>query len=165
MKKWLFLSLFLFCKLTYGQTKVVVVNSEMVLDTMPSRKWMIAEISKMEADGYRELARMDSIYYSRLERIPCFGNEDYLKKLKSIQREIQQLELDLDSQIERMIKESVEKSRNILETVVKNIAEREGYELVLKNSEILNFNTYIDITPIVIREVLKMESLTPFSYQ
>lgn len=43
-----------------AQTKIAHVNSQKLLDTMPSRKAAIKEINQLEAAGIKELRDMDS---------------------------------------------------------------------------------------------------------
>ena len=56
----LILLVILFSPSVFGQMKMGHVNSQLLLDTMPSRKKAMIELQKFEAEGMQELKEMQS---------------------------------------------------------------------------------------------------------
>jgi outer membrane protein len=147
-----------------AQSKVAHVNSQKLLDTMPSRKKAIAEINEIERRGSEELKIMnDNLqkeYNAYMQRQPTQSaemnqyDEGRLTKLQSDmqnrQAEIEQILQDMSAKLNDEILKSVKDAVDI-------IAKRKGLNYVIDESTTL-YASGTNITNEVIPELLRIDA-------
>ncbi len=147
----------------YSQTSIAHVNTQKVLDTMPSRMSAMKELENFERRAVKELQETQQKLqadYSKLQQekptmSPTafkFEEERLMKK----SQEFQTRQQELDEQIQIL---SQELNAPILKTVqdaIAKVCKAEKINYVIDESSLL-YSGGRDITTIVVKEVLEME--------
>ncbi len=148
---------------SYSQTTVAHVNSQKVLDTMPSRKAAEKELQNFEQRAVKELQETQQKLqqeFATLQQDKTMSptvrkfEEDRLNKKA---QEFQTRQQELDQQIQIL---NQDLNAPILETVqkaVKVVCEKQKIDYVIDQSSLL-YSNGTDITDLVIKEVLRMEN-------
>jgi outer membrane protein len=148
-----------------AQSKVGHVNSQKLLDTLPSRKVAIKKLQEFEAGGIKELQEMEADFNAALAKyeqnrpnmspvIQKIEEEKLMKKNQSIQEREQSLtqEMQIYSQeLNKPILDRVQKS-------VELVAERKKLNYVIDETVTLYFKGGTDITQEVLVELLRMDA-------
>lgn len=166
MKKLFFTLVIALCSVTaaQAQTKVAHINSEKLLDTLPSRKKAIADINELERRGLEELkemnAKFEKEYYAYIARKDSQTKEmnEYDEgRLAKMQQDMQSREAEIDALLQKM---SAEVNDRVLKTVkeaVEVIAKKKGFNYVIDESSTL-FANGTNITNEVIPELLRIDA-------
>lgn len=147
-----------------AQSKVGHVDSQRIMDTIPSRKEAILKLQQFEQDGITELKEMEADLqkaYTRYQNerpnwsptIVKIEEEKIMKKEQALQEREQSLNLEMQAY-------SNELNAPILQRVqesVKIVAERRKLNYVIDASVTLYFDGGTDITNEVILELMKLE--------
>lgn len=147
-----------------AQTKVAHINSQTLLDTMPSRKKAIAEIMEIERRGSEELQllndKLEKEYYDYLNRKPGMSQDmiNYEEgRLNKLQQEMQ----DRQAQIEKILQDMSAKVNEEVTASVKQavdiIAKKKGLNYVIDETTTL-FSNGTNITNEVIPELLRIDA-------
>lgn len=165
MKKLLVALLVILSTSAMAQQKIGHVNSQKMLDTMPSYKAAVKTLKQFEKDGYQELTEMENdlkkaydIYMAKqadLTPIMKQIEEDKLRKKEaalnereqSLQRELQAISASLNEPILDRIK-----------LAVKTVADRKKISYVIDETTTLYFENGIDLTAEAIVELLKLDA-------
>ncbi|TNF47119.1 MAG: OmpH family outer membrane protein [Bacteroidetes bacterium] len=148
-----------------AQSKVGHVNSQKLLDTLPSRKAAIEKLKEFEMSGVKELQEMEADFNAALSKyeqnranmspvIQKIEEEKLMKKNQAIQEREQSLtqEMQIYSQeLNKPILDRVQKS-------VELVAERKKLNYVIDESVTLYFKGGTDITQEVLVELLRMDA-------
>lgn len=147
-----------------AQTKIAHINSQSLLDTMPSRKRAIAEINEIERKGLEELKEMNTkfekAYYEYLSKKDLQSpemNQYDEGRLQKMQQDMQNREAEIDALLQKM---SADLNDRILKTVkeaVAIIAKKKGLNYVIDESTTL-FSEGTNITSEVIPELLRLDA-------
>ncbi len=147
-----------------AQMKIGHVNTQRLLDTMPSRKAAMVSLDKFQRDGFKELREMDSainVAIRKLEierptlnptRLKIEENRIYTKqqalqeRQASLEQEMQIYSEDLNAPILDRIKKSVA-----------IVAERKKLSYIIDESSVLFFDKTLDCTQEVMVELMKLE--------
>ncbi|MFT5581348.1 MAG: outer membrane protein [Psychromonas sp.] len=167
MKKLLVVLLVMFgASSAMAQQKVGHVNSQELLDSLPSRKVAIVRLKDFETSGAKELQEMEldlQKAYAKYEKerpsmspvIQQIEEEKIMRKQQSLQdreqslnREMQAVSQDLNAPILERVQKAV-----------KIIAERKKLSYVIDESVTLYFDGGIDITAEVMVELMKLDQL------
>lgn len=148
----------------YSQTSLAHVNTQRVLDTMPSRKHAMQELDKFEERAIQELQETQRKLqedYGKLQQEQGIMSPTAYKfeedRLMRKSQEFQQRQQELDQQI-RILGDELNKP--ILDRVqksVEKVCKLEKIDYVLDESTLL-YSKGRDITDKVIVEVLKLEA-------
>jgi|SRR5690554_1690127 len=148
----------------YSQTSLAHVNTQRVLDTMPSRKHAMQELDKFEERAIQELQETQRKLqedYGKLQQEQSTMSPTAYKfeedRLMRKSQEFQQRQQELDQQI-RILGDELNKP--ILDRVqksVEKVCKLEKIDYVLDESTLL-YSKGRDITDKVIVEVLKLEA-------
>lgn len=148
---------------TYAQSSLAHVNTQRVLDTMPSRKAAVDELIKFEERAIKELQETQVKLqddYNKLQQEKSSMSPTAYKfeedRLMRKSQEFQQRQQELDQQIKIL---GDELNGPILERVqiaVETVCKAEKIEYVLDETTLL-YSKGRDITDKVIKEVLKLE--------
>lgn len=147
-----------------AQSKIAHINSQTLLDTMPSRKAAIAEINELERRGSEELQLMSDNfqkeYYAYEARKATQGpdmNAYDEKRLSKMQNDIQSRQME----IEEMLQIKSEKLNTEILASVKQavdiVAKKKGLNYVIDESSTL-FASGTNITNDVIPELLRIDA-------
>lgn len=148
---------------TYSQSSIAHVNSQKVMDTMPSMKAAEKEITKFEDKAIKELqetqkqlqAEFTKFEQERSTMSPTAAKFEE-NRLRKKSQDFQTRQQELDQQIQIL---SQELNAPILERVqkaVEIVCKREKVDYVVDESYLLYSNGR-DLTNMVIKEVLRME--------
>jgi outer membrane protein len=147
-----------------AQSKVAHVNSQKLLDTMPSRKKAIAEINELERRGSDELKVMNdnlqkeyNLYMERQPKQSAEMNRYDEGHLSKLQGDLQ----DRQAQIEQILQEMSAKLNDEILASVKEavdiVAKRKGLNYVIDESTTL-YASGTNITNEVIPELLRIDA-------
>jgi len=147
-----------------AQTKVAHVNSQKLLDTMPSRKQAIAEINEIERRGSEELQIMNdnlqkeyNIYMSKKATQSAQMNEYDEGRLSKMNTDLQNRQQEIEALLQKM---SAELNDEILKTVkeaVALVAKKKGYNYIIDESSTL-FATGPDVTNEIIPDLIRIDT-------
>lgn len=147
-----------------AQTKMGHVNSQKVLDTIPSRVKAIKEISIIEQNGIKELTGMDStlnamaIYYQQHPEWSALVKQSYENQMRELQARIQGREQSIDRELQILSADINKRSLDMVKKAVNTVSTAKKLNYVIDESVLLYNTGGIDITPEVITEVLKLDA-------
>jgi outer membrane protein len=150
---------------SFSQGKIGHVNTQKVLDTMPSRKNAMNELAMMQTLGQRELIQKDSLIQAgllELQKHPEWSDatKNYQKqRLQRMDQELQYRQQELDQQLQMYSQEMNMKVTERAKAAVATISKAKGLAYVLDENSILFNSGGTDITKEVVTEVLRLEAL------
>ena len=151
--------------MSFAQSRIAHVNSQTILDTMPSRKDAIKQITKFQADGTTELQEMQKqlqTLYTEYDAAQK-ANESPLmlemkaKKIQAKEQSYQDRQQALDQDLQVIQGRLNEPILKMVQDGVKIVAERKKLNYVIDVSTTL-YASGEDITNEVAIEVLKLEA-------
>ncbi len=161
--------LILFVSLTsffsFSQVKIGHVNTQKVLDTMPSRKKAMDDLALMQTLGQQELIQKDSLVQAGLLEMQKHPEwSDATKKyqqqrLQRMDQEMQYRQQELDQQLQLFSQEMNAKVTERVKGSVAAVAKLKGLGYILDENALLFNSGGTDITKEVIAEVLRLEAL------
>lgn len=165
MKKLFFAFLLALISVTSVQAqKLGHVNSQKVLDTIPSRKKAIAEIGIVEQNGLKELRGMDSTlqtmiaFYQSHPEWSDLVKRSYEGQIRDLQTRIQTREQAIDQELQTYSAEVNQKTLDLVKKAVSNVSTVQKLNYVIDESVLLFNSGGTDITNAVITEVLKLDA-------
>jgi len=148
-----------------AQQKIAHVNSQKLLDTLPSRKAAIVQLKAFEESGVKELQEMEAdfnkqiaIYEKNRPTMSPVIIKIEEEKLMKKQQALQEREQSLNSEMQAV---SQELNKPILERVQKAVeidSDRKKLSYVIDESTTLYFKGGMDITNEVITELLRLDA-------
>ena len=148
-----------------AQTNVGHVNSQALMDTLPSRKVAIEKLLAFEKAGIEELQEMEADFnmaYQKYETERPNMSPVIIKieeeKLMKKQQALQDREQSLNSEMQAYSGELNQPILEMVQTAVKNVAESKKLSYVIDESVTLYFAGGTDITDAVIKELLKLDA-------
>jgi outer membrane protein len=167
MKKLFFTLLLALISITSvnAQTKMGHVNSQKVLDTIPSRKAAIAEISYIEQSGIKDLTALDSTlqvkyaeYQAKEKTWTELVRQSEMRKIQELQARIQSTEQNIDRELQALSADLNKKSLDMVKKAVNTVSAAKKLNYVIDESVLLYNSGGIDITNEVITEILKLDA-------
>ena len=147
-----------------AQGKVASVNSQSLLDSLPSYQDAIVYLKAKEVEGATELQTMQSNFQKNYEKflkeqadMPPVVREHEEKKLMEEDQAIQQKSQSLQAGLQQLAQKMNEPILTKVQDAVKAVSKSSNYDYVIDQSMLLYFNDTYDITPKVLAELLKME--------
>lgn len=165
MKKLLFiLMLVIGAGSIHAQTKIAHVNTQQLLDTMPSRKQAIKEIQAFQQEGVAELDEMEGqlrkLYqeYEAAAKVPesPLMLEMKAKKIQAKEQAYQERQATLEQDLQILQQRYNEPILKRVQESVKIVSERKKLNYVFDVTSTL-FASGDDITSEVMVELLKLE--------
>lgn len=148
-----------------AQTKIGHVNSQALLDTMPSRTVAMQKLQQFEADGYKELKEMEAdlnkaigVYESKRPNLSPMMIKIEEDKLMKKQQILQDREQSLSAEMQAYSQELNAPILKMVQDAVKLVSERRKLNYVIDESITLYFAGGTDITDEVVTELLKMDA-------
>ncbi|MBL1281377.1 MAG: OmpH family outer membrane protein [Fluviicola sp.] len=147
-----------------AQTNIAHVNSQALLDTLPSRKAAIVQLQKFEQDGMLELQEMEQDFNAALAKYQAAlaGMSPVIQKIEEEklmkkQQGLQEREQGLQQEMQVVSNELNAPILSLVQKAVKIVSERNKINYVIDESVTLYFGGGTDITDEVIKELLKMD--------
>lgn len=148
-----------------AQSKVGHVNSQKLLDTLPSRKDAINKLREFEAAGFKELQEMEADLNAAVAKyqqnapnmspvIQKIEEEKLMKKNQTLQEREQSLTQEMQIYSNELNKPILDRVQKAVELV----AERRKLNYVIDESVTLYFKGGTDITQEVLTELLRMDA-------
>lgn len=167
MKKILFALALTVCAIatTQAQTKIGHVKSQVLLDTMPSRKAAINEIKDIEAAGLKELKAADSAiqlayidYQKKMSTMSETVRQYEENRIRRMQQNLEERQQQIDQQLQTMTQEMNVVILDRVKKAVAIVANAKKYNYIIDESTTLFSAGGIDVTNEVIVELLKLEA-------
>jgi outer membrane protein len=165
MKHLLFVVTMMLSLGSFAQTKIGHVNSQKLLDTLPSRKDALKKLDDFKMDGMKELQEMqkafEASYAKFMEKEKDMSpvlrqmEED---KLRKKQQDIETRQSELEQQMQVYNEELNKPILDRIQKSVEIIAERKKLNYIIDESVTLYFKGGIDCTPEVMIELLKLDA-------
>lgn len=168
MKKLVLVAVVLFSMgslMAQTQQKIAHVNSQDLLDTMPSRKLAIEQLQKFEQDGVKELQEMEADLnkaYAYYEANKATWSPVIIKieeeKLMKKQQALQEREQTLNSEMQAVSQELNKPILDRVQKAVEIVSDRKKLSYVIDESVTLYFKGGISIQAEVITELLRLDA-------
>jgi outer membrane protein len=148
-----------------AQQKIGHVNSQKLLDTLPSRKAAIEQLRLFEENGIQELQEMEADFNKQIavyeKNRPTMSpviikieEEKLMKKQQALQEREQSLNAEMQAVSQELNKPILERVQKAVEIV----SERKKLSYVIDESTTLYFKGGMDITAEVITELLRLDA-------
>lgn len=148
-----------------AQVKVAHINSNKVLDTLPSRKNAMKELQEFNAAAEKELTALDAElqkayekYVKERETLSAVLRQYEEERLQKMQTNIQTREEELQQRLQQRNNELNAPILKTLQQAVDNIATAKKINYVMDESQLLYSKGGIDITAEVMTEALKLDA-------
>lgn len=148
-----------------AQSKVAHVNSQKLLDTMPSRKTAMTTLAELEKAYYEELKEMQddfekayTTYMQKADALPPVVKKVEEEKLQRKQAAIQQREQEVQQELGNQANKMNEPILERVKKAVEIVADRKKINYVINEEATLYFKGGADITNEVIVELLKLDA-------
>jgi len=148
-----------------AQTKIAHVNSQKLLDTMPSRKFAMQQLQQFEAAGTAELQEMDADlqatykkYMADQANLTPVMRQYEEDKLQKKQGAMQQREQELQQQITGLSNELNAPILKRVQKAVEIVSERKKLNYVIDETVTLYFKGGVDLTNEVMIELLRLDA-------
>lgn len=147
-----------------AQSKVAHVNSQVILDTLPSRKAAIIKLQEFEKNGIAELQEMEEDFNLAVAKyqkeqpnmtpiLIKIEEEKLMKKQQALQERESSLNAEMQAYSQELNAPILEKVQKAVEIV----SERKKLNYVIDESVTLYFKGGMDITDEVIVELLNLD--------
>lgn len=166
MKSILLLIILSFSTTTFSQTKIGVINKQQLLDSLPSRQFLLQEVEQLKVDASKELGVMDStlnvfVLDYQKDTAKSALIKQYLEvRIVTFQSRIKAREEEIDFELKQIEANSIEKSESVIKQATKNVSTKLALDVVLDSSQTIYFKEKIDITNQVLTEMLKIDKST-----
>ena len=148
-----------------AQQKIGHVNSQKLLDTLPSRKVAMNTLKEFEASGTKELMEMEddlnksyAIYMEKEKSLAPIMQKIEQEKLQKKQQNIAEREQSLNREMQAISQSLNEPILDRIKRAVKIVAERKKLNYVIDETNTLYFDAGTDITDEVIKELLILDA-------
>jgi outer membrane protein len=166
MKKVVVVFTLLLSLTTFSQSKVAHVNTQKLLDTLPSRKEAMKQLSEFEQKGAAELREMEedvqkvySKYMSEQATLTPVMKQYEEERIQKKSQAIQQREQELQQLMQKMAGELNDPILKRVQKAVDKVATAKKINYVIDESTTLYFKGGMDITSEVMVELLKLDAI------
>jgi outer membrane protein len=166
MKKLVLATVIMFCIGSLNaQQKIAHVNSQKLLDTLPSRRAAEEQLKVFQANGFQELKEMEADFQKQVaiyeKARPTMSpviikieEEKLMKKQQAYEERQQSLNAELQEVSQEMNKPILDR----LQKAVELVSERKKLSYVIEESTTLYSKGGVDITPEVLVELLRIDA-------
>lgn len=148
-----------------AQSKVAHVNSQKLLDTMPSRKLAMSNLAELEKAYYGELKEMEEdlqkvykTYTEKADAMPPVARQVEEEKIQRKQAALQQREQEIQQDLQNKAAAMNEPILERVKKAVEIVSDRKKINYVINEEATLYFKGGMDITNEVIVELLKLDA-------
>lgn len=166
MKKVVFVFSLLLSLTTFAQTKVAHVNTQKLLDTLPSRKEAMKQLSEFEQRGALEMKEMEeelqkiySKYMADQATLTPVMKQYEEERIQKKNAALQQREQELQQMMQKMAGELNEPILKRIQKAVEKVAAAKKINYVIDETTTLYFKGGMDITNEVLVELLKLDAI------
>jgi outer membrane protein len=149
-----------------GQSKIAHVNTQTLIDTMPSRIKALKEINDLSQKGEQELkeleTQLEKAYNEYLTRKPTQSeamNQYDESRLQKMQQDAQNREQEISTLLQNLSATMNEKTLKTVKDAIAIIASKKGFNYVVDENSTL-YATGINITNEVITELLRIDAIS-----
>lgn len=150
---------------SFAQTKMGSVNSQALLDSLPSYQEAQRTIEEIRISGLQELQEMEADLEKAItnfrakekDMAPVVRDLEE-KKLMQKDQAIQEKQQSLQYDLQRIAQELQAPILNKVQAAVNNVAKANKYDYVIDQSMMLYFNEVHDLTDKVRTELMKTET-------
>jgi outer membrane protein len=168
MKQFLILLAILFT-VQFGSTafgqKTAHVNTQTLMDTLPSRKKALAEIGEVRKRSEAELVQLDKELqeaYNKYMGVKKDQSEQLNQyeesRLQKLQQDLQKREQELTALVQNMTVSMNDKTYKIIQEAVKTVANKKGFQYVLEEATTI-YAGGTSITGDAIAELMRLDAL------
>ena len=147
-----------------AQSKIGNVNTQALLDTMPSRNMAMQKLMEFEAAGKQELKEMQadfekavSDYQIKKPTLSPVLQKIEEEKLYKKEQALYERQQSLETELQAYSQELNGPILNRVQEAIKIVSEREKMSYVIDQNVTLYFDKTLDITNKVITELLKLD--------
>ena len=148
-----------------AQSKVAHINSQKLLDTMPTRKKAIDDLAKIEQSGINELKEMDAAiqkayadYMAKREGMSPAIREYEEGRITKMQQALEGRQQELDQQFQMLNQEMFKPITERVKKAVEIVSERKKLNYVIEESNTWYYKGGMDITAEVVVELLRLDA-------
>ena len=149
-----------------AQSKVAHVNSQKLLDTLPSRKAAISQLDQIQKSGVSELEEMQKAFESAYKiwidgqaNMPPMIKENEQNKLMRMQRNLETRQAELEQELKVYSEQLNQPILDRVQKAIEIVAERKKLNYVLDQSSMtMYYKGGMDITNEVIVELLILDA-------
>jgi outer membrane protein len=148
-----------------AQTKIAHVNSQSLLDTLPSRKMAMKKLQEFEVSGVQELKEMEAdlnksfaTYEKNAPGMSPVIKKIEEEKLMKKQQALQDREQSLNYEMQVYSQELNAPILKMVQDAVKTVSERKKLSYVIDETVTLYFDVNLDITGEVMTELLRLDA-------
>ncbi|MBI3239089.1 MAG: OmpH family outer membrane protein [Flavobacteriia bacterium] len=149
-----------------GQSKLAHVNTQTLIDTMPSRIKAMKEINDLSQKGEQELkeleTQLEKAYNEYLTRKPTQSeamNQYDESRLQKMQQDAQNREQEISTLLQNLSATMNEKTLKTIKDAIAIIASKKGLNYVVDENSTL-YATGLNITNEVITELLRIDAIS-----
>lgn len=149
-----------------AQSKIGHVNTQKLLDTLPSRKLALKQIGEFEQRGIEELKEMESElqkiytkYMSDQSTLTPVMRQYEEERIQKKQQALQQREQELQQQMNALGNELNAPILKRVQKAVDIVADRKKFNYIIDETATLSFKGGTDLTNEVMVELLRLDSL------
>lgn len=148
-----------------AQNTIAHINSQKVMDTMPSRKKVIADLQEIERKSAQELQEMNAAIekaysaYKTAQPTMSQVNREYEEgRIMKLQQNLEARQQELEASFQQMNQSMFKPIDERLRKAVENVSARKKLTYVIEESNTWYSKGGLDITNEVITELLKLEA-------
>jgi outer membrane protein len=149
-----------------AQSKVAHVDSQKLLDTMPSRKTAVAQLDQIQKSGVSELEEMQKafesaykIFMEQEKNMPPMIKENEQNKLMRMQQNLETRQAELEQELKTYSQQLNQPILDRVQKAIEIVAERKKLNYVLDQSSMtMYYKGGMDITNEVITELLILDA-------
>lgn len=149
-----------------AQSKVAHVNSQKLLDTLPSRKAAISQLDQIQKSGVSELEEMQKAFESAYRiwidgqaNMPPMIKENEQNKLMRMQQNLETRQAELEQELKVYSEQLNQPILDRVQKAIEIVAERKKLNYVLDQSSMtMYYKGGMDITNEVIVELLILDA-------
>jgi outer membrane protein len=149
-----------------AQSKVAHVNSQKLLDTLPSRKAAISQLDQIQKSGVSELEEMQKAFESAYKiwidgqaSMPPMIKENEQNKLMRMQQNLETRQAELEQELKVYSEQLNQPILDRVQKAIEIVAERKKLNYVLDQSSMtMYYKGGMDITNEVIVELLILDA-------
>lgn len=167
MQFWLLFVLLSSFNTSFSQVKIGVTNKQQLMDGLLSRKLLLQEVEMIKVNAAKELGAMDSVLVVLVDEfqknITTWSEivKQYQEaRITKMQQRIEEREDQFEIELKQIEAESIRKSEQIIKQATTNVSVKLALDLVVDSSQTIYFKEKLDITKLVLTEMVKIDQST-----
>lgn len=148
----------------FAQEKYGYINSQEIIDTMPSRKKMVRELTDFRTKSENELTEMNqklelsySKYMKSKDSLTLTARTYEESVIQNLQKQLQERQKELDANYQKLSQSMYLPIDAKLREAIKLVSEKNKIGLVVEKDNVWYVKGGVDMTPEVIKTVLNLD--------